>query len=377
VDKIMNQQQFYTRYQRQLILKDFGMQAQQNLQAARVLVVGAGGLGCPVLQYLCGAGVGTIGIIDDDLVSLSNLHRQVLYRTSDVGNHKATVAAERLQELNPDIIIRAYEERLSNVNAPDIMLDYDIIVDGSDNFPTRYLVNDTCVLLGKPLVYGAIAQYQGQVSVFNHQVAEGCNRPLHYRDLFPEPPDKDEVLNCSEAGVLGVLPGIIGTMMATEVVKVITGIGRVSSNELITYDMRDHQMYKVLMTPNPDKSRMPESIAALQNFIYGEQCVARNPLEIATELFTQWTQRNDVIFVDVRNADEQPLVKSFSHLNIPLSELAERTDELKQRNIVLFCASGKRSLAAAHLLLKWNDQLKVYSLKGGIHNWLQTQSSLL
>lgn len=373
----MSQQEFYTRYQRQLILRDFGMQAQQKLQAARVLVVGAGGLGCPILQYLCGAGVGMMGVMDDDVVSLSNLHRQVLYRTSDVGNAKVTVAAARLQELNPGIIIKAYKERLSNVNAPDIIADYDIIVDGSDNFPTRYLVNDTCVLLGKPLVYGAIAQYQGQVSVFNYQVAEGSNRPLHYRDLFPEPPGKDEVLNCNEAGVLGMLPGIIGTMMATEVMKLITGMGKVSANELITYDMRDHQVYKVLMTPNPGNIQMPETIAALQRFVYEAQCVTDDPKEITAELFTQWMQCKDVVFVDVRNADEQPRVKDFSHLNIPLSELGERAHELKQRNIVLFCASGKRSLSAAHLLLQCNDQLKVYSLKGGIDNWLQTQSSLL
>jgi len=373
----MSQKEFNTRYQRQLILKDFGMQAQQRLQAARVLVVGAGGLGCPLLQYLCGAGVGMIGIIDDDLVSLSNLHRQVLYHTSDVGKAKVIVAAARLQELNPDIVIKAYKERLSNANAADIISDYDIIVDGSDNFPTRYLVNDACVLLGKPLVYGAIAQYQGQVSVFNYRVAAGINRSLHYRDLFPEPPGKDEVPNCSEAGVLGMLPGMIGTMMAAEVVKIITGIGSVSANELITYDMRDHQVYKVLMAPNPDKSKMPETIAALQNVIYDEQCVAVDPLEIAAELFTEWTQRKDVVFVDVRNPDEQPPVKSFSHLNIPLPELAERAHELKQRDIVLFCASGKRSLAAARLLLQRSDQLNVYSLKGGIHNWLQTQSSLL
>ncbi len=353
------------------------MQAQQGLQAASVLVVGAGGLGCPVLQYLCGAGVGTIGIIDDDLVSLSNLHRQVLYRTGDIGQAKVTVAAARLQELNPLINIKAYRARLSNKNASDIISGYDIVVDGSDNFHTRYLVNDACVLLGKPLVYGAITQYQGQVSVFNYQVEEGSNRSLHYRDLFPEPPGKDEVLNCSEAGVLGMLPGVIGTMMAAEVVKVITGIGKVSANELITYDMRDHQVYKVLMTPNPGKIQMPETIAALQNFIYEEQCLAADPLEITAEFFTQWMQRNDVIFVDVRNIDEEPRIKNFSHLNIPLPELTERADELKQRNIVLFCASGKRSLAAARVLLQWNDQLKVYSLKGGIHHWLQTQSSVL
>lgn len=374
----MNQQDFYTRYQRQLSLNGFGPVAQQKLQAARVLVIGAGGLGCPVLQYLCGAGVGTIGIVDDDVVSLSNLHRQVLFNTGDVERPKVIVAAERLQKLNPDITITTYQERLSNVNAVRIIAHYDIIVDGSDNFATRYLVNDACVLLGKPLVYGAIAQYQGQVSVFNYSVEEGRSRPVHYRDLFPEPPGKDEVQNCTEAGVLGMLPGIIGTMMVAEVVKMVTNIGKVSAGELVTYDMRDHQIYKMRMATNPDADgRMPGTITDFENFIYGESCEMNDPLEIAPELFTQWTQRNDVILVDVRNSDEQPPVKSFSHLNIPLPELAERADELKQRNIVLFCASGKRSLAAARLLQQLNDQLKVYSLKGGIYNWLQTQSSLL
>lgn len=372
----MNQQDFYNRYQRQLSLKGFGPAAQQKLHAARVLVVGAGGLGGPVLQYLCGAGVGTIGIIDDDVVSLSNLHRQVLFNTGDVGRLKVIVAAERLQKLNPGIVITTYQHRLSNSNAVGIFSHYDIIVDGSDNFPTRYLVNDASVLLNKPLVYGAIAQYQGQVSVFNYSVEEGGTRPVHYRDLFPEPPAEGEVPNCTEAGVLGMLPGIIGTMMAAEVVKMLTGLGSVSAGMLITYDMLDHQLYKMRVVTNADADgRMPATITAYEDFIYGGSCEADDPLEVTPGLFTQWMQRNDVDLVDVRNTGEQPLVKGFSYINIPLPELENRACELKQRNIVLFCASGKRSLAAARLLLQLNEQLKVYSLKGGINKWLQTQSS--
>ncbi|MCH5717674.1 HesA/MoeB/ThiF family protein [Niabella hibiscisoli] len=374
----MNQQEFYNRYQRQLILKDFGMPAQQKLQAARVLVVGAGGLGCPVLQYLCGAGVGTIGIVDDDVVGLSNLHRQVLYETGDIGKPKANVAAEHLSKLNPDIRITQYGERLTNKNAPGIIADYDMIVDGSDNFPTRYLVNDVCVMLGKPFVYGAIAQYQGQLSVFNWRVAEGQTRAVHYRDVFAQQPANDEVFNCNEAGVIGVLPAIIGTMMAAEVVKMITGVGTVCAGELLTYDMLSQQVHKFVIVPDTEVDQLlPDTANELYDFEYDEGCTTGNVFEIEPSVFTAWWQRKDTVFVDVRNAGEQPLLKGFSHINIPLAELEDRVEELKQHNIVLFCASGKRSMKAVQLLNRLDDQLNVYSLKGGINNWQQTQSSLL
>ncbi len=350
------------------------MPAQQKLQAARVLVVGAGGLGCPVLQYLCGSGVGTIGVVDNDVVSLSNLHRQVLYETGDIGKPKAVVAAERLRKLNPDIQIRRYQERLTSKNALHIIPDYDIIVDGSDNFPTRYLVNDACVLLGKPFVYGAIAQYQGQLAVFNWHIAEGQSRPVHYRDVFAQQPASHEVLNCSEAGVLGVLPGIVGTMMAAEVVKMITGVGTGCTGELLTYDMLSQQLYKFSIVPNPEADRLiPASADELHEAIYDEVCANQNLFEIDPPVFTEWLQRKDIVFVDVRNAGEQPLVKGLSHINIPLPELENRTAELTQPNIVLFCASGRRSSQAAQLLNKLDIRLKVYSLRGGINNWLQTQ----
>ena len=221
----MNNHKSYERYQRQILLKEFGIDAQQKLLQAKVLVIGAGGLGCPALQYLVAAGIGTIGIVDDDIVSLNNLHRQVLYTVNDIGLSKAEVAAEKLKALNDEINIISYNERLTNKNALALLMNMILLVDGTDNFSSRYMINDACVLLNKPLVYGAISKFEGQVAVFNIK-DEIQIRAINYRDLFPTPPKDDEVLNCAEAGVLGVLPGIIGTMQANETIKLITGIGK-------------------------------------------------------------------------------------------------------------------------------------------------------
>ena len=221
---------FNSRYHRQIILPEIGEEGQKKLNAAKVLVIGAGGLGCPVLQYLSGAGIGTIGIIDFDVVETSNLHRQVLYGKNDVGTNKALAAKKRLSDLNPDIVINVYPEKLTVKNALTLFADYDIVIDGSDNFSTRYLVNDACIITGKPLVYGAIFKYQGQVSVFNY------NNGPSYRCLFPEPPSAGTVPSCSEIGVIGVLPGIIGSFQANEVLKMILGIGEVLDGKLMMYD---------------------------------------------------------------------------------------------------------------------------------------------
>jgi adenylyltransferase/sulfurtransferase len=237
----MNDQKLYERYHRQIILPEFGEIGQQKLLKAKVLVIGAGGLGCPALQYLTAAGIGTIGIVDDDVVSLNNLHRQVLYSVNDIGLSKAERAAHILEQLNPDINIIAYNERLENQNAITLFHDFDIVVDGTDNFSTRYMINDACVLLNKPLVYGAISLFEGQVSVFRNQNADDVN----YRDIFPDPPKEGEVLNCAEAGVLGVLPGIIGTMMANETIKLLTGIGDSLINQLLTYNALNNQVYQL------------------------------------------------------------------------------------------------------------------------------------
>src|SRR6266496_5267611 len=201
----------YERYQRQILLKEFGEAGQQKLQQAKVLVIGAGGLGCPALQYLAAAGVGTIGIVDNDVVTLTNLHRQILYSTDDIGYPKTERATFKLHQLNSDITITPYNFRLTNKNALNIISDYETIIDGTDNFSTRYMINDACVLMNKPLVYGAISQFEGQVAIFNFRRNEN-DETVNYRDLFPNPPKEDEILNCEEAGVLGVLPGIVGTM---------------------------------------------------------------------------------------------------------------------------------------------------------------------
>ena len=205
-------------------------------------MIGAGGLGCPVLQYLAAAGTGTLGIVDDDVVALNNLHRQVLYSVKDIGSSKAETAARILSQLNPEIKIIPYNKRLTTENALGLINEFDIIIDGTDNFSTRYMINDACVLLDKPLVYGAISQFEGQASVFNYSSKQNQEK-INYRDIFPNPPKEDEVLNCAEAGVLGVLPGIIGTMMANETIKMITGMGEVLAGQLFTYNALNNQVY--------------------------------------------------------------------------------------------------------------------------------------
>ncbi len=240
------------RYQRHLTLSGFGMQAQQKLKHARVLVIGAGGLGCPALQYLAAAGTGTLGIVDDDRVSLSNLQRQILYAEADIGTLKAVTAAARLSAMNPAIACQPYAMRLTAANALDLIRAHDLVVDGSDNFATRYLVNDACVLAGKPLIYGAIQTFQGQASVFNYQ-----GGPT-YRCLFPDPPDPMDAPNCAEIGVLGVLPGMIGTIQATEAIKVLTGIGEPLSGVLLIFDALRMRVQRVRFQRVPAAANVTE-----------------------------------------------------------------------------------------------------------------------
>jgi adenylyltransferase/sulfurtransferase len=239
------------RYARHIILPGVGAEGQRKLIDARVLVVGAGGLGSPVLTYLAAAGVGCLGIVDDDKVDLTNLQRQVLYRTSDVGELKTTSATARLRALNPKVQVSAYPERLTRKNARSIVRDFDLIIDGSDNFPTRYLVNDACVLEGKPLLYGAISQFEGQVSLWNTSTHEGTRGPC-YRCLFPSPPPPGSVPSCAEAGVFGVLPGVVGSMMAVEALKVLLGLGTPLSGVLLHYDALESTTQRILVQRSVD-----------------------------------------------------------------------------------------------------------------------------
>ena len=370
----MNNDQLYERYQRQLILKGFGAEAQQKLLSASVLVIGAGGLGCPVLQYLVAAGVGSIGIVDDDVVALSNLHRQVLYNVQMIGKSKATCAAEILQQLNPQVKFTVYNERLTNKNATTILSAFNVVVDSSDNFATRYLVNDACVLLYKPVVYGAISQYEGQVAVFN--VLQNRQHSANYRDLFPHPPKEGEVLNCAEAGVLGVLPGIIGSMMANETIKLITGTGVLLANKLFTYNTLNNQTYEFELSKRIETaSLIPATIETLQETDYEWLCSLGTLVnEIDATEFNRILAEGAAAIVDVREKDELPVVTDFSHIQIPLNSLQQHATWLTEDTIVVFCLSGKRSAAAAKKLNEhFGATKKIYSLKGGIQQWMQQQ----
>ena len=247
------------RYSRHLVLPEFNITGQRKLKNARVLVVGAGGLGAPLLQYLTAAGVSTLGIVDFDVVEESNLQRQVLFSGDDIGKPKAQAALEKLEKLNRHIKLRAYQTRLDSQNALDIIKDYDIVADGTDNFATRYLINDACVILGKVNVYGSVYRFEGQVSVFNHPTQEGDNGP-NYRDLFPSPPPPDLVPNCAEGGVIGVLPGIIGSLQASEVIKVITGIGEPLSGKLFLFDALRFETKTVKIRKNESQKPILELI---------------------------------------------------------------------------------------------------------------------
>lgn len=357
------------RYSRQIALKHFGELAQQKLLQAKVLVIGAGGLGCPALQYLAAAGIGNIGIVDDDIVSLSNLHRQILYTTNDIGLPKAAKAAGALLALNPDITLNAYPIRLDTSNALELIKNYDIVIDGTDNFASRYLINDACVLLHKPLIYGSIYQFEGQVAVFN-VVSERNIVSANYRDLFPQQPDNDEVPNCSEVGVIGVLPGIIGTMMANECIKLIAGIGNPLINKLLIYNTLTNQTFEMDIAPKEETIHLiPSNEEAFKNTQYSFSCEAVHSFEdVGIKDFLKLMKEEDTIVIDVREEGEKPIITSFEYVNVPMSILKQQKQDFSQKNILVFCHAGIRSVDAALYLS--NGKNKVYNLKGGIIRWM-------
>ncbi len=375
----MSEQNLYERYHRQVILPEFGEEGQQKLLEAKILVIGAGGLGCPALQYLAAAGVGTIGIVDDDVVALNNLHRQVLYSVNDIGLSKAKRAAHILQQLNPEIKIISYNQRLATQNALTLINDFDIIIDGTDNFSTRYMINDACVLLNKPLVYGAISQFEGQVSVFNPQPLKGSNEAVNYRDLFPDPPKDGEVLNCAEAGVLGVLPGIIGTMMANETIKLITGIGEPLINQLLTYNALNNETYRLNLSARKEtRSLIPKNETEFLKTDYNWLCSSPiSNAEINIDKFNSLIEKGNVDVVDVRELHELPEAHEFPNIRIPLAQIADSTSLLKADTVIAFCQSGKRSLQAAKILSGiFGNSKRVYSLHGGIIEWKKQQQTV-
>ena len=333
-----------------------GEAAQLRLKAARVLVIGAGGLGCPLLQYLAAAGVGTLGIADGDVVSISNLQRQILYTAADIGSHKAVIAARQIKALNPHIDVHVHQFFVDADNLLAIAANYDMIVDGSDNFATRYLVNDAAVILGKPMVSGAIYKYEGQVSVFNYK-----GGPT-YRCLFPQPPGEGESPNCAEIGVVATLPGIIGTIQANEVIKIITGIGDVLSGRLLVMDtlsMTTHFFNFAANTAN-------KLITALQQPEV-VQCAALPKQITYTQLQELLATKLTIQLVDVREVEEHQS-SNIGGINMPLSTLADNTSFLqKDKAVVLYCASGVRSMRAAQTLLQQGfDQ--VFNLQGGVRD---------
>lgn len=375
----MSDQNLYERYHRQVILPEFGEEGQQKLLEAKILVIGAGGLGCPALQYLAAAGAGIIGIVDDDVVALNNLHRQVLYSVNDIGLSKAKRAAHILQQLNPEIKVISYNQRLATQNALTIIGDFDIIIDGTDNFSTRYMINDACVLLNKPLVYGAISQFEGQVSVFNPQPLKGDDEAVNYRDLFPDPPRDGEVLNCAEAGVLGVLPGIIGTMMANETIKLITGIGEPLIGQLFTYNALNNQVYILNLSARKEtRSLIPKNKKEFLQIDYEWLCASPvQQAEIDSDIFNGMVAKGNIDVIDVRELHEMPAVNEFNHIRIPLAQLADNTALIKSDTVIAFCQSGKRSLQAANILSGiFGDRKKIYSLRGGIVEWKKLKQTV-
>ncbi|HVZ97578.1 MAG TPA: HesA/MoeB/ThiF family protein [Chitinophagaceae bacterium] len=362
----------YERYQRQIILPEFGEEGQQKLSQAKVLVIGAGGLGCPVLLYLAAAGAGTLAIADDDVVALNNLHRQVLYSVKDIGLSKAVTAARKLNELNPEIKIIPCNTRFTTDTALELINEFDIILDGTDNFSTRYMINDACVLLDKPLVYGAISQFEGQVAVFNYSANNNAEK-INYRDIFPHPPKEDEVLNCAEAGVLGVLPGIIGTMMANETIKMITGIGEVLSGRLFTYNALNNQVYILsLSAAGETRSLIPKNKEEFVKTDYVWLCSSPHPeAEIDIDTFNAiLAHEKTADIIDVREPTEIPAVTEFDTIKIPLGQLNDRSDLIQSDTVIVFCQTGKRSLQAARILSGiFGNTKKIYSLKGGIVQW--------
>ncbi len=367
----------YERYSRQIILKEFGTIAQEKLMDAKVLVIGAGGLGCAALQYLAAAGVGTLGIIDDDVVALHNLHRQILYTMEDIGSFKVLKAKEKLNALNPEVTIITYNERIHNNNAFKILSEYNIIVDGTDNFASRYLINDACVLLNKPLVYASVSQYEGQVAVFN---CTGNTETIatNYRDLFPIVTNDDEILNCAEAGVLGILPGIIGNMQACETIKLITGIGKPLWNTLLTYNLLSNEIHQFQIQPTEmSHSMIPKTEDAFLQMNYKMNCQSELvPLEIEISLFDRLRESGKVEIIDVREPGELPLIDQFPSIHLPLSQINESNLEFTGDTLLLFCQSGKRSKLAAQILSRhFGTDKTIYSLKGGILNWLENRNS--
>ena len=359
------------RYGRHLVLPEVGVEGQRRLRAASVLVVGAGGLGSPLALYLAAAGGGRIGLVDFDRVELSNLQRQILYGTADVGHSKLSAASRRLTAVNPHVRVIPHETRLVAANALQIVAGYDVVVDGTDNFPTRYLVNDACVLADKPNVHGSIFRFEGQVSLF---------RPGHgpcYRCLFPEPPEPGAVPSCAEGGVLGVLPGVIGTLQATETIKLILDCGRSLCGRLLLFDALELRFRELALRRDPacpvcgDEPTIRE-LVDLQAVCAAEARTGPSDLDIDVEaLGPRLARESPPFLLDVRSPQEWAICRLPGAVLIPVDQLETRLDEVeREREIVVYCHSGMRSAMAAKLLRDQGYD-RVRNLAGGIDAWAE------
>lgn len=363
----------FLRYGRHLIMPEVGLEGQRKLKSASVLIIGAGGLGSPLAFYLTAAGIGRIGIVDFDVVDFSNLQRQIIHTTNDVGRPKLESAREKLTALNPNVEIETYETRLTSENALEIIKDYHIVIDGTDNFPTRYLVNDACVLLGKPNVYGSIFRFEGQASVFYAKIGP-C-----YRCLYQEPPPPGLVPSCAEGGVLGVLPGIIGTIQALEAIKLILGIGEPLIGRLLLFDALKMKFRELKLRKNPDCPICGENPTIKELIDYEafcgmapEQALRETGFEISPEeLKSRLENGEDIILIDVREPHEWEINRINGSKLIPLSKLPEKVNELDQtREIIFYCKMGGRSARAVQFLRELGFT-RVKNLAGGIDAWIE------
>ena len=366
----------YQRYSRHLILPEVGLDGQKRLKAASVLCIGTGGLGSPLLLYLAAAGIGNIGIVDFDIVDSSNLQRQVIHGTSWVGKPKIESAKNRIHEINPYCQVDLYETRLSSENALDILKSYDVIVDGTDNFPTRYLVNDACVLLNKPNVYGSIFRFEGQATVFNYE--GGPN----YRDLYPEPPPPGMVPSCAEGGVLGILPGMIGVIQATETIKIVLGKGKTLSGRLLLYNSLDMTFRELKLRPNPIRPVI-EKLIDYEEFCGIPQAKAReadSKMDIPEMTVQDLKQlldsgADDFVLLDVRNPNEYEIAKIPGSVLVPLPDIEQGAGVTKVKELInghrliAHCKMGGRSAKALGILKE--NGIEGTNLKGGITAWSQ------
>lgn len=365
------------RYSRHLIIPEFNIEGQRKLKAAKVLVIGSGGLGAPLLLYLAAAGVGTIGIVDFDVVDASNLQRQVLFSIDDVGKPKVDAAARRIRSLNPHIEVKTYNTKFTSVNALEIIRAYDVVADGTDNFPTRYLVNDACVLLDKVNVYASIYRFEGQASVFNEVLPDGTRGP-NYRDLFPSPPPPGLVPSCAEGGVIGVLPGILGSLQANEVIKVLTGVGQTLTGRLFLFDAATFETRTLKVYKNPENPLNGTNPTQTGLIDYEEFC----GLNVTTRVDNSDVKEVDVHelkrlidlgepfqLIDVREPYEYAIANIDGEL-APLGNVTDYAGRIRRdARVIIHCRSGVRSAKAIRALEQAFGFDNLYNLKGGILAW--------